>query len=121
MSSVYSEKDVAIMKSTYEEATTDVERKQAVTTLAMTFGKSNQSVISKLSRMKIYVKAAPVTKTGGLVTAKKDYLAAARILLNASDSDLASFEKASKADLERLVALLTNASERVNTATGSSL
>lgn len=121
MASVYTEQDAAKMKSTYQKASTDEERKEAVTALATTLGRTNQSVISKLSRMKIYVKAAPVTKTGGLVTAKKEYVAAIRIMLNAQDSELTSLDKASKADLEKLTKLLTNASERVNVATGKSL
>ena len=103
----YSATDVADMLEIYTAANTAEERKGAVSVIAKSFGKTVKSVIAKLSREGVYVKAAKVTKTGAPVTRKEDIVKAIASSLDLEFADIKSLGKATKADLEILAEALS--------------
>ena len=98
----YSATDVADMLEIYTAATTAEERKGAVSVIAKSFGKSVKSVIAKLSREGVYIKAVAATKSGSKIVKKSEIVADIVKALD-SASALKSLEKATKADLEILL------------------
>ena len=72
----YTPEQVARLQEVYNPSASEVERKQMVRALAAEFDKKENSVIAKLSNMKIYVaKPTAVSKVTGEETAKKDEIA----------------------------------------------
>lgn len=100
----YSETDVADMLELYSAANTADERKGAVSVIAKTFGKTVKSVIAKLSREGVYVKAQKVTKTGKAVVNKEAMVKDIAMLLDLDFEDVKSLGKATKASLEIILA-----------------
>ena len=79
--------------------------KDTVAALAREFNKSTRSIVAKLVREGVYVAQPRVTKTGAPVVRKSELVASLKVELGSSE-DLASLEKASKADLQTLLALV---------------
>ena len=72
----YTPEQVARLQEVYNPSASEVERKAMVASLAAEFDKKENSVIAKLSNMKIYVaKPTAVSKVTGEETAKKDEIA----------------------------------------------
>ena len=74
---------------------------EALPEIAAAVGKSVRSVRSKLVREGVYVAAPRVTKTGAPVVRKSEIVTQ---IQDALGVELLTLEKASKADLERLLA-----------------
>jgi hypothetical protein len=70
--------------------------KVAVETLAVTFGKTARSIVAKLSREKVYVKAAYVSKAGTVPVSKEAHVATIAAFMGVEVSKLESLEKANK-------------------------
>ena len=91
------------MVSTLTQRYTDNPTAETVNALAVEMGKTSRSVVAKLSNLGIYVAKGKTTKTGAAVVRKAD-------LVDQIEQELGieveSFEKASKADLEALVAAI---------------
>jgi len=100
----YTPEAVAHMVKEYSSAASDSERKATVQALASELGKTVKSVIAKLSREMVYVKATPVTKTGSKIETKSQIVS--DIELMSGDAELTTLVKASKADLEKLRSFL---------------
>ena len=81
--------------------------KSDVEALAELFGKSARSIVAKLSREKVYVKAAYVTKAGEKPVSKEAHVANIAKLLGIDPSVLESLEKANKNVLTILENALT--------------
>lgn len=96
----YTTDQVSKMIESYSSATTVESRTLAVSLIAKDLGKTVKSVIAKLSREGVYIKAEKVTKTGKAVTSKADLVAQIRDIIKA---DVPSLVKATKADLEILL------------------
>jgi len=79
--------------------------KDTVAQLASEFKKTTRSIVAKLVREGVYVAAPRVTKTGAPVIRKAAYVSQINDMLGL---ELSSLEKASKADLEALVAGLNS-------------
>ena len=93
----YTDEMVEAMVADYQDNPT----KDTVTRLASEFNKSTRSIVAKLVREGVYIAAPRVTKTGAPVIRKSEIVAQIQDALGVEFSTL---EKASKADLERLLA-----------------
>ncbi len=93
----YTDEMVDSMVADYQDNPT----KSTVEKLAVEFNKSTRSIVAKLVREGVYVAAPRVTKTGAPVIRKSEIVAQIQDALGVEFSTL---EKASKADLERLLA-----------------
>jgi len=79
--------------------------KDTVSALAKEFNKSTRSIVAKLVREGVYKAQPRTTKTGAPVVRKSEIVAEIQTELGAN-SGLPSLEKASKADLQNLLALI---------------
>lgn len=83
--------------------------KDTVEKIAVALGKTARSVVAKLSREKVYVKPAYVTKTGEAVQKKDETADAIGAVLRMSEPEIESLTKANKTALQKiLVALYTS-------------
>jgi hypothetical protein len=97
----YTDEMVTTLVDTYTNNPT----KDTVVNLAREFNKSTRSVVAKLVREGVYVAQPRVTKTGAPVIRKSELVAQLLGELGTSEP-LTTLEKASKADLETLLALV---------------
>ena len=81
--------------------------KETVEAFATKFGKSTKSIVAKLSREKVYVKAVYTPKTGKAVVLKETLVNQVAEALGVPAERVGSLESATKATLELLVAALT--------------
>jgi hypothetical protein len=93
----YTDEMVNAMVADYQDNPT----KDTVAKLASEFNKSTRSIVAKLVREGVYVAAPRVTKTGAPVVRKSEIVAQ---IQDALGVELPTLEKASKADLESLLA-----------------
>lgn len=100
----YTDEQVAMLEHAYVANPT----RETVESLATALGKSSRSIIAKLSRMGLYRKAEPTTKTGEAVKHKIAVADAIGIILNLSEPDTASLEKANKRALQAIFNALAN-------------
>jgi hypothetical protein len=105
------------LKTAYESASDDSERKDIVDAYAVKFGTSKHSIIGKLASLGVYRKPSPVTKSGEPIVAKQEYVNAIRIMLSARGEELESLEKASKRDLKFIMDRLATLSDLANLRT----
>jgi|APSaa5957512622_1039677.scaffolds.fasta_scaffold79220_1 hypothetical protein len=109
---MYTETQVNKMVTSYEEGTTDIERRAIVDVLAVEIGKSSRSIIAKLVSLGVYIKKTRNTNTVSAMR-KTEYVNAIRIMLGARDDQLKSLENSTKADLNIIMdqlKVLNNAS-----------
>lgn len=97
----YTDEMVEQMVADYQDAPT----KDTVAILARQFNKSTRSIVAKLVREGVYVAQPRVTKTGTPVVRKSEIVAEIQTELGAT-AGFPSLEKASKADLQNLLALI---------------
>ena len=83
--------------------------KDTVAKLASEFNKSTRSIVAKLVREGVYQAAPRVTKTGAPVVRKSEIVSQIQAALGV---ELATLEKASKADLEKLLWLVAGESKQ---------
>jgi hypothetical protein len=95
----YTDEMVKVLVERYEAAPT----RETVDALAEEMGRTSRSIISKLSNLGIYKAAERVTKTGKPVVRKSELVEA---IGAAFGIEVPSLEKASKADLENIVAMI---------------
>ena len=93
----YTEEMVDAMVADYQSNPT----KDTVAKLSAEFGKTTRSIVAKLVREGVYVAAPRVTKTGAPVVRKAEIVAQ---IQDALGIELPTLEKASKQDLESLLA-----------------
>ena len=98
----YTDENVVRMTSVYSEANTDESRKGAVQFLATELGKTTKSIIAKLSREGVYVKAAKATKSGAKVETKMEIVAMIAANLDLDADSIKSLSNATKAALVAL-------------------
>ncbi|TFH10834.1 MAG: hypothetical protein E4H07_04900 [Nitrosomonadales bacterium] len=91
----YTQEQTALAKSAYVESPT----KETVAKLAELFGKTAKSVIAKLSREGVYVKAVRVSKAGGVVVSKDALVTNIAHLMGVNEEKLDGLEAAPKASL----------------------
>ena len=92
----YTDEMVDAMVADYQDNPT----KDTVEKLASEFNKSTRSIVAKLVREGVYQAAPRVTKTGAPVIRKSEIVTQ---IQDALGVELLTLEKASKADLERLL------------------
>ena len=92
----YTDAMVDSMVADYQDNPT----KDTVAKLASEFNKTTRSIVAKLVREGVYVAAPRVTKTGAPVIRKSELVSQ---IQDALGVELATLEKASKADLEKLL------------------
>jgi hypothetical protein len=93
----YTEEMVDAMVADYQDNPTP----DTVAKLSAEFNKSTRSIVAKLVREGVYVAAPRVTKTGAPVVRKAEIVAQ---IQDALGIELPTLDKASKADLEKLLA-----------------
>jgi hypothetical protein len=101
----YTDEMVNAMVADYQDNPT----KDTVAKLASEFNKSTRSIVAKLVREGVYIAAPRVTKTGAPVIRKSEIVAQ---IQDALGVELATLEKASKADLEILADAIRSEMER---------
>lgn len=79
--------------------------KDTVVSLSREFNKTTRSIVAKLVREGVYVAQPRTTKTGAPVVRKSEIVAEIQTELGAP-AGFPSLEKASKADLQNLLALI---------------
>lgn len=79
-----------------------------VETIAVNLGKSVRSVVAKLSREKVYVAKAYVSKTGEPVVKKDSVADAIGAILNMTEPEIESLTKANKTALKKVFDALAN-------------
>jgi len=92
----YTDAMVDTLVSEYQDAP----NKSTVEKLAREFNKSTRSIVAKLVREGVYVAQPRTTKTGAPVIRKSELVAQ---ISSALDIEVPTLEKASKADLEKLL------------------
>jgi hypothetical protein len=97
----YTDEMVDSMVADYEANPT----KDTVSALAQEFNKSTRSIVAKLVREGVYKAQPRTTKTGAPVVRKSEIVAEISAELGAT-AGFPSLEKASKADLQNLLALV---------------
>ena len=97
----YTDEMVEQMVADYQDNPT----KDTVAVLARQFQKTTRSIVAKLVREGVYVAQPRTTKTGAPVVRKSEIVADIQAELGAT-AGLPSLEKASKADLQNLLALI---------------
>lgn len=109
-SSINKEKNMATAKNyTDEQVSMMVEKYQAnptrdtVDVIAEELGKNARSVIAKLSREGVYVTQPRVTKRGEPIIKKSELVAEVSTILGVDIEQIATLEKATKADLQNLI------------------
>ena len=109
-SSINKEKEMATAKNyTDEQVSMMVKKYQANPTrdtveyLAEELGKNTRSVIAKLSREGVYVTQPRVTKRGEPIVKKSELVAEVSTILGVDQEQIATLEKATKADLQNLI------------------
>ena len=80
--------------------------KATVDAIAAELGKTTRSVIAKLSREKVYVKAERVTKTGEPIAKKDETADAIGAVLSLTEAEVTSLTKANKTALKKIFAAL---------------
>lgn len=107
----YTAEMTANLVEAYTEATNDAERAAVVNTFAGAFGKTTKSVVAKLSREGVYVKAEAAGKKGGV---KKGEVAnAIGAFLRLSENEVSSLEKANMTALNKIWNFVREASGEV--------
>jgi len=100
VSTNYTEEMIASMLDQYEGSPV----RATVDQIASQFNKTPRSIIAKLSALGVYQKPVAVTKRGEPIVKKEVYIAKIQAALN---TELTSFEKMTKADLEVLAELVS--------------
>lgn len=100
----YTAEQTAEMVAAYTAAPTAA----TVEALASTFGKSIRSIVAKLSREKVYVAKAYVSKTGEKPVKKESVADAIGAVLRMTEAEVTSLEKANKTALAKIFAALAN-------------
>ena len=86
---------------------------ETVATLAESFGKSIKSVIAKLSREGVYLKAERKTKSGNPVVTKEAFVSKIAGVLGVNDEKMDGLEKAPKAALEMILNALETKNRQI--------
>lgn len=90
--------------------------KTAVEVLAVKFGKTARSIVAKLSREKVYVKATYVTKAGTVPVSKEEQVSIIAAFCGVPADKLESLEKANKNVLQILQDVLTKTAHMADNA-----
>ena len=100
----YTAEQTVQMLAAYTTAPT----KSTVEALAVAMGKTTKSIIAKLCREKVYVKAAYVTKTGEASVKKDAHADAIGAILLMTEAETESLTKANKTALVKIFKALAN-------------
>jgi hypothetical protein len=103
MAANYTEEQVAFMVKSYKDQPT----RETVENLADSLEKSIKSIIGKLSREGVYVKAEYMSKTGQRPVTKKQMVTLIAQELVGDSDKLMGLEKAPKSDLKYLLDLVS--------------
>tara|TARA_Y100001937_G_scaffold120081_1_gene176736 strand:+ start:1028 stop:1426 length:399 start_codon:yes stop_codon:yes gene_type:complete len=95
----YTDEQVSYMVKEYQANPT----RDTVDVLAEELGKNARSVIAKLSREGVYVTQPRVTKRGEPIIKKAELVSEIATILGVSIEQIATLEKATKADLQNLI------------------
>lgn len=107
----YTDEMVARMREVYNPEATQDERDAQVKQLAEELGRSTRSIISKLSREKLYVAKEYRTKQGNKPVSKAALVSGIAALLETDEDVVGSLEKATKTALVRVFSALREARE----------
>ncbi len=100
----YSDADIKRLVSAYESCDTDKERKETVVRFADALSKTTNSIVAKLSNMKVYIKPAKVSKTGSAIVRKAELVNKIADAMGEDPEIMESLEKATKIVLEKILA-----------------
>jgi hypothetical protein len=103
-----SEKAVNYTAEQTQQIVADYQAGVAVETIAQNLGKSVRSIVAKLSREKVYVAKAYVSKTGEKPVKKDAHADAIGAILRLPENDIESLTKANKSALKAIFDALAN-------------
>jgi hypothetical protein len=103
----YSDEDVKRLVSAYKSADTDLDRKLVVINFADALGKTTNSIIAKLSGLKVYKKPEKVTKNGSAIVRKSELVNKIADAIGEDAEVMESLEKATKIVLEKILAAVS--------------
>jgi hypothetical protein len=95
----YTDEETEVLKKEYTENPCD----ETIASLAETLGKSNRSIISKLSKMGIYKAKTYLSKNGERPVKKEELVAKLAQALNEEVESLPGLEKVNKVTLIKLL------------------
>jgi len=105
----YSTVQVDNLVSAYTmEGLSDADRKEVMEKFAKDFGKTVNSIRSKLSREKVYVKPAKISKSGSVIARKADLVEDLALMMQVDVSKIQSFEKGTKIALETVIGYIAS-------------
>lgn len=104
----YTPEQTAEMLAVYDPRLPETERKAIVDKFAAKFGKSARSIVAKLSKEKVYVAKAYVSKTGEKQVKKDAHADAIGAFLNMTENEIESLTKANKTALIKIFSALAN-------------
>ena len=105
----YSEAQVTELLESYDPKAEQDVRVASVKALADSLGKSNGSVVAKLSSLGVYVPKVRTTKSGAPVVPKATLVATIAGLMGKTEDEVGSLEKVTKPVLNGLIEALTPA------------
>ena len=94
----------ALYTSVSGKDSTDTERKEMVVTISGEIGKTVNSVRAKLSKLNLYIKPKPTTKSGVTPVRKSALVSEIATLLDRDEDLLGSLEKSTKFALNAVIA-----------------
>jgi hypothetical protein len=100
----YTEAQASELKAAYVAADSVEARDAVKAEFAAKFGKTVKSIVAKLVRMEVYVKAEYVTKSGAKPVAKDDTADKIGALLGMTEAEVTSLTKANKTALVKIEA-----------------
>ena len=104
----YTPEQTAEMLAVYDPSLPETERKAIVDSFAAKFGKSARSIVAKLSKEKVYVAKAYVSKTSEKPVKKDAHADAIGAVLNLTENEIESLTKANKTALVKIFSALAN-------------
>lgn len=104
----YTVEQTAVLLSAYAAAEKHDDRVTVINTMAEKFGKTVKSVVAKLSREGVYVKAEKTRKDGSSIEKKDQTADAIGSILGLSEADTSSLSKANRSALQAIFKALAN-------------
>ena len=97
-----------------ENGLSDAERFSVMEKFGKEFGKTVNSIRSKLSREKVYIKPAKTTKSGGVIVLKAELVEAIAMQLGVEAEVIGSMKKATKNSLELILSKIAKLEREIN-------
>ncbi len=103
----YSKTDLERLISAYDSCDSDAERKETIVKFSDALGKTTNSIIAKLSNMKVYIKPTKVSKTGEAIIKKGVLVDKIAEIMGEDAEEIETLEKANKTVLQKILKFIS--------------